>query len=92
MFINRLIPSEERATVLSFDNLLNSSGGIVVQPALGKVADIWSYSISYIVGGGIELMAVPFILLARREKATSDHMAGESSESSPSRPPLRGRS
>jgi len=92
MFINRLIPSEERATVLSFDNLLNSSGGIVVQPALGKVAAIWSYSISDIVGGGIELMAVPFILLARREKATSDHMAGESSESSPSRPPLRGRS
>jgi MFS family permease len=76
-FINGLIPSEERATVLSSDNLLSSSGGVVVQPILGKVADAWSYSISYIVGAGIELLALPFIVLARNEHASSDPIGGE---------------
>jgi MFS family permease len=71
-FINGLIPSEERATVLSSDNLLASSGGVVVQPLLGRVADAWSYSASYVVGAGIELLALPFVLLARREAAPSD--------------------
>jgi MFS family permease len=71
-FINGLIPSEQRATVLSSDNLLNSSGGVVVQPGLGKVADVWGYAASYVVSAVVELMALPFILLARREKAPSD--------------------
>ena len=74
-FINGLIPSEQRATVLSSDNLLSSSGGVVVQPVLGRVADVWSYSTSYVVGAGFELLALPFILLARRERAPSDPIA-----------------
>lgn len=71
-YVNGLIPSEQRATVLSFDNLLGSSGGVVIQPALGKVADVWSYSTSYLVAAGIQLLAVPFVVLARRERASSD--------------------
>jgi MFS family permease len=70
--INGLIPSEQRATVLSSDNLLSSSGGVVVQPVLGRTADAWGYPTSYVVGAVIELMALPLILLARREKAPSD--------------------
>lgn len=73
-FINGLIPSEERATILSSDNLLSSSGGVVIQPGLGKAADLWGYAASYVVGAAIELLALPFILLARREKAASDPM------------------
>jgi MFS family permease len=79
-YINALIPSEERATVLSFDNLLSSAGGAVVQPALGKVADVWSYPSSYLAGAAIELLALPFILLARRENAPSDPMSEETVE------------
>lgn len=33
-FINGLIPSDQRATILSSENLLASSGGVVVQPVL----------------------------------------------------------
>src|SRR2546425_3459280 len=50
-FINGLIPSEERATGLSSYNLLGSSGGVIVQPALGRAADAWGYATSYLVGG-----------------------------------------
>ena len=71
-YVNGLIPSEQRATVLSFDNLLGSSGGVVIQPALGKAADVWSYSTSYLVGAAIQLLAVPFTVLAKRERASSD--------------------
>jgi MFS family permease len=73
-FVNDLIPSGERATVLSSYNLLGSSGGVIVQPALGRAADAWGYSTSYLVGAGVEILALPFILLARRERARSDPM------------------
>jgi len=71
-YMNGLIPSAQRATVLSFDNLLGSSGGVVIQPALGKVADAASYATSYLVGAGVTLAALPFMLLARRERPVSD--------------------
>jgi predicted MFS family arabinose efflux permease len=76
-FLNGLIPSAQRATVLSSDNLLGSAGGVVAQPGLGKVADVWSYGSSYLVGAGIELLALPFLLLARRERASSDRTEEE---------------
>jgi MFS family permease len=76
-YINGLIPSEQRATVLSFDNLLGSSGGVVIQPALGKAADVWSYSTSYLVGAAFQLLAVPFTILARREHASADPIETE---------------
>jgi MFS family permease len=71
-YLNGLIPSAQRATVLSSDNLLGSAGGVVIQPGLGRAADAWGYGTSYIVGAGIELLALPFFLLARRERAASD--------------------
>jgi MFS family permease len=81
-FMNGLIPSEQRATVLSFDNLLGSSGGVVIQPALGKAADVWSYSTSYLVGAAVQLLAVPFTVLARRERAVADPVEFEPAQRS----------
>jgi MFS family permease len=74
-FLNELIPSAQRATVLSSDNLLASLGGAGAQPALGRVADVWGYGASYVAAAGIELFAWPFLLLARRERAASDPIA-----------------
>jgi len=71
-YLNGLIPSEQRATVLSFDNLLGSSGGVVIQPVLGKVADVSSYASSYLVAAAIQALATPFVVLARRTRAASD--------------------
>jgi MFS family permease len=71
-YLNGLIPSEQRATVLSFDSLMGSSGGIVVQPILGKAADVWNYSASYGIAAIFQVAALPFIYLAKREHAKSD--------------------
>jgi len=71
-FLNGVIPSEQRATVLSFDSLMGSAGGVVAQPVLGRVADVSGYGTSMLVSAAIEVLALPFVLLARREQAASD--------------------
>lgn len=71
-YINGIIPSSQRATVLSFDSLVGSSGGVFIQPALGKIADIYNYSASYMIAGIIQMGSLPFIYLARKQKAKSD--------------------
>lgn len=71
-FLNGLLASEERATVLSFASLLGSGGGVVAQPALGRAADAWGYPASYLCGAGLQALALPFLWLARRTRASSD--------------------
>ena len=76
-YMNGIIPSKQRATVLSSDNLMNSFGGAVSQPGLGKVAELWGYPASYLASAMFQALAIPFLLLARREDAESDKIKGD---------------
>jgi MFS family permease len=71
-YVNDMIPSRQRATVLSFDSLMGSSGGVVIQPVLGRAADVYSYSTSFVFGALIQLAAAPFLVGSRREHAPAD--------------------
>jgi MFS family permease len=71
-YLNGLIPSAQRATVLSSDSFAASAGGVVFAPALGRVADVGSIGASYLAAAGVQLLAAPFFLLARRTRARSD--------------------
>jgi MFS family permease len=71
-YLNGMIPSRQRATILSFDSLMGSSGGVWTQPLLGRAADVWGYAPSYLMGAGISALAVPFLALSRRENAPAD--------------------
>jgi MFS family permease len=82
-YLNRLIPSEQRATVLSFDSLLTSGGGVVMQPALGRSADAWGYPMSYVLSAALHALALPFVWLARRERSAADAAANEAEEQEP---------
>lgn len=73
-YLNGLIDSDQRATVLSFDALMGSAGGVVAQPALGRMADVWSYSASYVGSAVVQVLAIPFLVLARRVDAPSDRI------------------
>jgi MFS family permease len=84
-YMNGLIPSEQRATVLSADNMFNSAGGVVVQPVLGRTAEAWGYPASYLGSAVFQILALPLILLARREKAESDPIRGDDAASAPSK-------
>jgi MFS family permease len=71
-YLNGMIPSAQRATILSFDSLLGSSGGVAVQPVLGRAADVWGYATSYVLGAAISAFALPFIALSRARNEPAD--------------------
>ena len=70
-YLNGMIPSQQRATILSFDSLMSSTGGVVAQPALGRAADLWGYPVSYLLAAAISALALPFVLLSRRSEAAA---------------------
>jgi len=85
-YLNAQIPSKARATVLSFDSLLGSTGAAVTQPLLGKAADVWSYPASYIATAALQLTALPFLWMARQCCAVSaDILRAEDSKKSTDR-------
>jgi MFS family permease len=71
-YLNDMIPSQQRATVLSFDSLMGSSGGVVIQPVLGKTADAYGYPASFLFAAVFQLVALPFLVRSRRERAAAD--------------------
>src|SRR5438105_3311600 len=71
-YMNGMIPSQQRATILSFDSLMGSAGGVWAQPLLGRVADVWGYGPSYVVGAAISAIALPALALSRRQNAPAD--------------------
>jgi MFS family permease len=83
-YLNDLIPSRQRATVLSFESLMGNIGGIGIQPVLGRVADVNGYAFSLVVGGVISAVAVPFMALSRKQHAAADTAtSGEDAVESP---------
>jgi MFS family permease len=81
-YLNSLIPSEQRATVLSFDSMVNSCGGVAFQPLLGRVADTVGYAASYIVSAGVACISLPFLIAARRENVRQDLISGSGPDGS----------
>ncbi len=71
-YLNGLIPSRQRATILSFDSMMGSTGGVWAQPALGRAADVWGYGTSYVIGAGISALAAPLYALSRKQNAPAD--------------------
>lgn len=81
-YLNDMIASKQRATVLSFDSLMGSSGGVVVQPVLGRTADVYGYPASLAVSGLIELVAVPFLLASRQQRHQADNFSSPAGSAS----------
>ena len=71
-YLNGLIPSRERASILSFDSMMASLGGVGIQPVLGRAADMWGYGPSYVIGAALSALSVPFIFLSRKQNAAAD--------------------
>jgi MFS family permease len=82
-YINGLIPSRQRATILSFDSLMASSGGVWTQPVLGRAADVWGYAPSYLMSAGISALALPFLVRSRRQNAPADTVGTPTKQAAP---------
>jgi hypothetical protein len=44
----------------------------VVQPALGRAADVSGYGLSLAIGGLVELLGIPLLLASRRMRDPAD--------------------
>jgi MFS family permease len=82
-YLNGLIPSRQRATILSFDSLMGSTGGVWSQPLLGRAADVWGYAPSYLMSAGISALALPTLALSRRENAEADMVEVDRAQPAP---------
>lgn len=76
-YLNSLIASKQRATVLSFDSLMSNVGGVVIQPGLGRIADVYSYGQSFVVGGLIQAIAIPLLLRSRSFDTKADEKVSQ---------------
>jgi MFS family permease len=86
-YINGMIPSRQRATILSFDSMMSSGGGVWAQPVLGRAADVWGYAQSYVLAAGISALAVPFLALSRRQNSPADTVEVTDAQAEPAPQP-----
>ncbi len=82
-YLNGMIPSSQRATILSFDSLFSNAGGVVAQPALSRTADVWGYPISYVFSAAVSAVALPFLWRARRIADPADSVSPPVNPASP---------
>jgi MFS family permease len=75
-FIHQVVPSEKRATVVSFGSMISGVGGAVGQTGLGALSDRRGFSAGYIIGGAVTLLALPLVWAVRRRGDTADFYAG----------------
>ncbi len=71
-FLHGLVPSEQRATVVSFGSMIGSVGGIGGQTALGYISQERSISDGYIVGGVASTLSLPILWMLRRQQSEAD--------------------
>ncbi|MTI68695.1 MAG: MFS transporter [Firmicutes bacterium] len=72
-YLNKLIPSYNRATVLSFSSMVFSLFMIVLFPIIGKIGDLYSLDISFIflaIVGSILVIINTFYVLKMTKKET----------------------
>lgn len=75
-FFHQVVPSEERATVVSFDSMISGGGSVVGQTGLGALSEQRGFSAGYVVCGLITLVAIPFLALVRRIRDEADFFVG----------------
>jgi MFS family permease len=71
-YVHQVTPSEHRATVISFDAMLGSMGGVGGQLSLGRLSDVRSLSAGYVVGGAFTALAWPFLWAVRQLGGEAD--------------------
>jgi MFS family permease len=75
-YLHDVIPSAQRATVVSSVSLMGSAGGIGGQLGLGYIARAQSIAAGYVAGGLTMLLALPPLLLLRRMGEPADRIVG----------------
>jgi MFS family permease len=75
-YLHESIPGDQRATVVSFDSMMGSAGGVGGQVGLGAVSRGVSISAGYVVTGVVLLTALPVFRALRNLDDRADYFAG----------------
>jgi MFS family permease len=81
-YVHQLIPSAERATIISFNSMIASTGSIIGQTGLGRIAQNRSIATGYVVGGLFTVLAIPVLFSLRRLVLTADVIIGDAGSQS----------
>jgi len=73
-YLHQVVPSAQRATVISFDSMMGSAGGVVGQTGLGYLARQQGIAAGFVVGGAATVLAIPFLLILRGLGDHADHI------------------
>jgi MFS family permease len=76
-FLHQLIPSAQRATIVSFNSMISSGFSVGSQSGLGWLAQNRSIASGYVTGGLVTLITFPILLLLRRLDNDADIIVGE---------------
>lgn len=71
-YLHHVTASENRATVISFDAMVGSVGGVGGQVGLGHLASDRGYSAGYLVGGVVTALTLPVLWGVRRLGGPAD--------------------
>jgi hypothetical protein len=74
--LHQVVPTEQRATVVSFDSMLSSTGSIGGQIGLGALGEARSIASAFVVGGLATAGALPLLVRLRRLGGTPDQIVG----------------
>lgn len=78
-FVNRYIPSDARATILSANWLFSDAGESLGQPVLGYVSQVVSIPVAWVIGG-FALLGSPALYLRAGRGQAEETPIGEPSE------------
>jgi MFS family permease len=79
-FLHGLVPSAQRATVVSLGSMVGHSGSVLGQGGLGWLGREQSISAGYIAGGAISVFGLPVVLILRRMNSVADHIVGRAGQ------------
>jgi hypothetical protein len=75
-YLHAVVPSSERATVVSFSSLVGSAGGIGGQLGLGYLSRSRSVAAGYVAGGLVLALALGPVAALRRRREPADRIVG----------------
>ena len=76
-YLHQVVPSEQRATVVSFDSMVSNVGGVGGQIGLGALGEARSVGSAFVVGGVATAAALPLLARVRRLGGDPDVIGGE---------------
>lgn len=88
-YLHQVIPSAQRATVISFNSMMESGGGVVGQTGLGYLSREQGIAAGFVTGGALTLLALPFLFALRRLNHPADRLpSGEGAAPAPIAAPV----